>query len=112
MKCVVEKNQLELASSVELAHHLFKRMKGLMFRPHLPNTHALLLEPCPQVHTCFMRFAIDVVFLDKDNVVVGIVENMPPWRISPLFSKARRTLELAGGKLGGRLKKGDKLLFI
>ena len=109
MKCVVEKNQLELVSSVEIARHLLKRMKGLMFRPHLPHTHALLLEPCPQVHTCFMRFAIDVVFLDKDNVLVGIVENMPPWRMSPLYLNARYTLEVKGGYLKGGVKPGQQL---
>ena len=91
----------------------FNRLFGMICRRFVCGKFdALIFEKCGSVHTCFMRFAIDVVFLDKDNVVVGIVENMPPWRISPLFSKARRTLELAGGKLGGRLKKGDKLLFI
>ena len=56
-----------------------------------------------------MRFNIDVIFLNSNLEVLHFIENMPPWRISPLFLKARYTVELPAGTLKGRLKKGDKL---
>ena len=82
-----------------------------MFRKGLQPGCGLLLDPCPQIHTCFMRFAIDVIFLDENNCIVGVKENIPPWRMSKFYKYARRTLELPGGSLGGCVQVGDELIF-
>ena len=87
----------------------FSRLIGLMFKKNLPDGSGVVLKPCTQIHTCFMRFNIDVIFLDKDLQVLHIIENMKPWRISPLFLKARYTVELPAGTLRGRVKKGEIL---
>lgn len=111
MKCTLKHTGEEIASQVELARTFWARLKGLMFRRELAAGRALLLEPCPQIHTCFMRFAIDVVFLDAQNRVVDVVENIKPWRMSKFYRSARRTLELPGGTLQGKIRPGDELIL-
>jgi len=110
MKCTLTDGNV-IAMQVEQASTFLSRLKGLMFRASLPTHSALLLEPCPQIHTCFMRFNIDVIFLDAQDCVVEVVENLKPWRMSKFYAKVRRTLELPGGSLQGRVRKGDKLIF-
>lgn len=110
MKCV-DQNGAVLAEEVEEAFSLLKRMKGLMFRPSLAAGKAMLLAPCPQIHTCFMRFAIDVLFLTKEGEVVYVMENLRPWRLSPIIRRATQTLEMPGGTLKGRVKQGDRIYF-
>ncbi len=111
MKCVTDTGRV-LAQEVGRAHRFFSRLKGLMFRPSMPPGTALLLRPCPQIHTCFMRFAIDVLFLDKDGTVLYVLENMKPWRISPIVRHAVQTLEMPGGTLQGQVQTGQKVKFI
>ncbi len=110
MKCVLENGEV-LAEKIELARTFFKRLKGLMFRPVMPADTALLLAPCPQIHTCFMRFDIDVLFLAEDGTVLYVKENMKPWRMSPIVRHAVQTLEFAGGTLKGRVKVGQVVDF-
>ena len=111
MKCTVKRTGEILAEQVEDAKTFGTRLKGLMFRASLAPKQALLLDPCPQIHTCFMRFNIDVVFLDKENRVVAILENLKPWRMSKFYTQARRTLELPGGCLQNHVQAGDELIF-
>lgn len=111
MKCVHVETGTVLAQNVEYARTFWARLKGLMGRKSLAPQAALLLEPCPQIHTCFMRFNIDVIFLDAHNRVVAVVENIKPWRMSKFYSSARRTLELPGGSLQGRVQIDDELIF-
>ncbi len=73
------------------------RLRGLMGRRGLAPGEGLLLRPAPSIHTWFMRFPIDAVFLDADLRVLGIRPELRPWR----FAGRRRTravLELAGGE--------------
>ncbi|MBR2082028.1 MAG: DUF192 domain-containing protein [Elusimicrobiaceae bacterium] len=111
MKCIHAKTGRVLAEDVEIANTFWKRLKGLMLRSQLPVGRALLLDPCPQIHTCFMRFAIDVVFLDASNRVVAVLENLKPWRMSKFYTSSRRTLELPGGTLQNCICAGDELSF-
>lgn len=111
MKCTHVKTGTVLAETIECATTFKARLLGLMGRKNLKPQAALLLEPCPQIHTCFMRFTIDVIFLDVHNRVVAAVENMKPWRMSKFYPSARRTLELPGGTLQGRVQAGDELIF-
>ena len=110
MKCVCK--QKVLANEVEPARAFFKRLKGLMFRPSMAAGTAMLLAPCPQIHTCFMRFSLDVLFLDKKGRVVHVIENMPPWRMSPIVTRAAQTLEMPAGTLQGCVQVGDEVEFL
>lgn len=66
--------------SAEVAHTLFARMLGLIGRRTLPPNEGMLILKCNAIHTCFMRFAIDATFLDKNDRVVKVVRNIRPWR--------------------------------
>jgi uncharacterized protein len=73
------------------------RLLGLLALPPLGPAEALALHPCASVHTCFMGYAIDVVYLDRDDRVLKVVSDMRPWRFSACRG-ARTTLELAAGE--------------
>ena len=57
---------------VKIADTFFTRLAGLMFQKKLPQGTGLLLVPCNSVHMCFMRFSIDVIYLDKDYKIIEI----------------------------------------
>ena len=112
MKCVLKRTGETLAQEIEMANSYWTRLKGLMFRRGLAPEKGLLLDPCPQIHTCFMRFARDAVFFDKNGRVLYVAEQMKPWRFSRFVRGSRYTLELAGGTLAGRVKSGDEVALI
>lgn len=85
-----------VCSQCELADRPWPRMKGLLGRTSLEPGGGLLLRPAPSVHMWFMRFAIDVVFLDRENTIVGIAHTLRPWRMAGA-RRARSALELPAG---------------
>jgi uncharacterized protein len=101
-----------LADKVELAETHGTRRRGLLGRDGLEPSSGLVLSPCWAVHTFFMRFSIDVIFLDAQDAVVRIVSELAPWRIAAC-SGARTTVELAAGALRGRdIVVGDRVRFV
>jgi uncharacterized membrane protein (UPF0127 family) len=92
-----------------IADQPLRRMRGLLGRRSLPTGEGLLLQPAPSVHSAFMRFPIDVVFLDRNLQVVKVVESMLPWRTAGA-RHARAALELAAGEASARgIQVGDRL---
>ena len=83
-----------LANSLDVADTFAKSMMGLMGKPSLERGHGLWIKPCQSIHTFWMRFSIDVLFLDKQGVVVHFVESMKPFRVSRHILRARSVLEL------------------
>ena len=73
------------------------RMRGLLGRTELPAGEGLLLRPAPSIHTWFMRFPIDVVFLDRDMRVLAVEPDLPPWHVRSQRG-ARVVLELGAGE--------------
>lgn len=98
MKVRVLNKNITLADNVKIADTFISRLKGLMWSANLEDGVGLMLVPCNCVHTWFMRYPIDVVFIDKDNVIVKIEESMLPYRIGPIVKQARSVLELKSGK--------------
>lgn len=92
------------AASVAVADSFWTRFRGLMLRRSLEPGEGLLLRRCASIHCFFMRFPIDVVYLDRELTVVG-VETVKPWRIGGHFRRARHVLELEQGK-GAFLRPG------
>ena len=80
-----------------LAETPLTRMRGLLGRSSLPVGEGLLLRPAASIHTAFMRFPIDVVFLDSADRVVKVVGSLPPWRMAACKG-ARAALELPAGE--------------
>jgi uncharacterized protein len=73
------------------------RMRGLLGRSDLPSGEGVLLRPAASVHTFFMRFPIDVAFLDKELRVVRVASNVAPWR-TVADRRAKVILELPSGE--------------
>ena len=83
--------------TVRRASHFVARLAGLLFSPPLQPGHGLLIVPCAAVHTAFMRFSIDVVFLDGAGRIQKIVPHLKPWRAAACPG-CWQTLELAAGE--------------
>ena len=95
-----------------LADTPWTRLRGLLGRHGLGADEGLLLRPAGSVHMLFMRFPIDVVFLDGEDTVVKIVPGLRPWRFAAA-RRAKRTLELAAGAAArARLAPGDRLVLV
>jgi len=86
-----------IAGRAQSACGFWSRFRGLMGRRTFPAGSALVLTPCKQVHTFFMRFTIDIVFLDGQGVVIEVLPGMSPWKISPFVGGARSVVELPAG---------------
>jgi uncharacterized membrane protein (UPF0127 family) len=98
-----------LARAVEFAETRQARRRGLLGRNRLDTSAALVLSPCFAIHTAFMRFPIDVIFVNRDGFVNKVVRNMVPWRIA-VAPGARLVIELSGGVLrGDDVRVGDHL---
>ena len=94
-----------------VADNPVSRLRGLLGRSELMPGEGLLLRPASAIHTCFMRFPIDAVFLDREWRVVGITDDVAPWRTAARRG-ARSVLELPAGESARRgLSPGDRLLF-
>jgi uncharacterized membrane protein (UPF0127 family) len=92
-----------------IADTAWSRMRGLLGRRGLASDEGMLLRPTPSVMTFFMRFPIDVVFLDRDGVVLAVRPEVRPWR-AVSCRRARSTLELRAGEAAARgLRSGDVL---
>jgi uncharacterized membrane protein (UPF0127 family) len=98
------------ASSVEIADTSETRRRGLLGRDGLAPSAAIIIVPSQAVHTFFMRFAIDVVFVDRSGRVLKIVEQLKPWRMAASM-RAYAVVELAGGSVSGSqsVAVGDRL---
>ncbi|MER3438366.1 MAG: DUF192 domain-containing protein [Chloroflexota bacterium] len=84
-----------VATYIEEASGPWRSFRGLMLRKRLPDGHGMLFRPARGVHTQFMRFPIDLIFLDKNNRVVKIRASVPPWRFD--FTSAAAVIEMNGG---------------
>lgn len=108
----ISKNNI-VAENIIIADKLWTRMRGLVGRSKLEENEGLLLAPCNAVHMMFMRFPIDVLFLDKDFIVVKIINNLRPWRISPIVRGAYQVIEFMTGYAAlKRIDIGDKLSLL
>jgi uncharacterized protein len=92
-----------------LADSPLARMRGLLGRDGLGQGEGLLLRPASSIHTFFMRFPIDAVFLDRELAVVGIEDSIVPWRAASQRG-AKAVLELPAGESSRRgIAVGDRL---
>ncbi|OFW03941.1 MAG: hypothetical protein A3H96_15980 [Acidobacteria bacterium RIFCSPLOWO2_02_FULL_67_36] len=83
----------------ELAATPLRRLRGLLGRDGLAAGDGLVIDPCSSVHTCFMRFPIDLLFIDRDGRVLRAAENVGPFRFVSGGRGARRTIELPAGTI-------------
>ena len=98
-----------VAYDVEVADTRATRRKGLLGRDSLSPRAALIICPCFSVHTAFMRFPIDVLFVDRAGMVVKVVRNLVAWRVAGAWG-AHAAVEFAAGSIpDGAVQAGDRL---
>ncbi|MGQ0508677.1 MAG: DUF192 domain-containing protein [Myxococcaceae bacterium] len=101
-----------LASEVAEARTFSTRLKGLLGRSNLRASEALHLVPCSSVHTFFMRFTLDALFLAEDGTVVALYPALQPWRATRPHLRAHSVLELPTGTLATTdTQPGDRIVF-
>ena len=107
-------DQAELVvPNLEVAEGFFSRARGLLGRAHLPAESGLWIKPCNNIHTFFMKFAIDCVFLDKKMCINRIEADVKPYKIVGPFWKAVSVIELKSGTAETKnLKIGDQLYVV
>lgn len=86
-----------LAERARAARSFFSRLKGLLGTTGIEEGGGLWLEPCASIHMFGMKYAIDAVFVDRKNIVVGLVRNIQPGQLSKTYKGARSCLELIPG---------------
>jgi uncharacterized protein len=104
--------QAYLARHLRIADSHWSRFCGLMGTDSgsFPAGQGLWIVPSHGVHTFAMRFAIDVIYLDRENVVVHLEEDLRPWRLAPVRLRATSILELPGNTLSStRTAIGDEI---
>lgn len=100
-----------LGDAIDLADTSAKRTRGLLKHTELRAGEGLWIVPCEGVHTFFMKFALDLVYIDRKKVVRKAVSNVAPWRLS-LCLPAHSIVELPVGAIASSdTRKGDQLVF-
>ena len=112
IKVVNLTRQVEIANHVQLAGDGRSRRKGLLGRERLAGGEGLWIVPCEAVHTFWMRFAIDLVYLDRKHRVLKVRTHVGPWRMSACL-RAHSVIELAAGAISETgTTRGDTLQLI
>jgi uncharacterized membrane protein (UPF0127 family) len=102
-----------VAKKVEFASTFWEKFKGLMFRKEFSQENCLIILQCNSIHTCFMNFPLDIIFLNKENRVVHLIEGIKPYKISPIIKEACFVVELAAGCINrSHTEVGDTLSFL
>jgi len=83
-----------LADRAKIADTYLERLTGLLNRKSLDKGEALILLPSNCIHSFFMRFSIDVLFLDKNNKIIAALPSFKPFRLSPVYFSASLVIEL------------------
>jgi len=99
-----------IADKAIIADTFLSRMVGLLKHSSLAKGEALVITQCNSIHMFFMKFAIDVIFVDKKDCVVGLIRNIKPFHLSPVFFKAKYAIEVPVGAVDqSHTGKGDIL---
>ncbi len=113
MKIFNTTKKTTVAGQTKVAGTFFFRMMGLLNRKSLDEGEGLIILSCQQIHMVFMRFPIDVIFVDKNHKVAGLVKNIQPFGFSPIFWKASFAIELPTTTIEkSQTQVGDILEFI
>ena len=97
MRLINQTKSLVLAEHVTFVNTPFKRIKGLLGQKAFLPGQGIILYPCNSVHTFFMHFAIDVLFVDSNYRVIKVFSNLSPNRITGIYWRSSRAIELPAG---------------
>lgn len=88
-----------IARDVTVADTHLKRLRGLIGRPPLGESEALVIRPSQGIHTFFMGYPIDVAYVDADDRIIRILSGIRPYRFGPIDLRTRYVVEFAAGVL-------------
>jgi hypothetical protein len=112
MKIFNQTRKTMLADKALVAGSFFKRARGLLGERAFTYGQALVLKPCNSIHTFFMSFPIDVLFVNKNNTVVKTAIGLKPFRLSPICPRSKFVIELPPGAIKlTSTSTGDQLTF-
>src|SRR3954447_25632683 len=110
MRIVNQTRGSVVADNANKATNFLTRGRGLMMAPPLPEGGGLVLDPCGSIHMFFMRYALDVLFLDKEGHVVFMYKGIKPWRVGRIVRGAKLAVELPEGAIEqSRTEVGDRV---
>lgn len=100
-----------VATNVAEARSFIARGRGLMLRDSFPSGTALIIDPCSSIHMFFMRFPIDVLYMNREHQVVRAQAGIKPWRVGPIWTRgAKYVIELPEGAIArSHTQIGDQL---
>lgn len=104
-----ETQNLTLSNKVENAVTFFERSKGLLGRSSLDSTQCLWIQDCKSIHTFFMKFSIDVLYVDQNLKVTKIDRNIKPWSLSWGGLASNSCFEFQSDRLMSQVSIGDQL---
>jgi uncharacterized protein len=88
-----------LGTRIREARSFWSRGRGLMLVKELDSGEGLIIDPCSSIHTFWMRFPLDVLYMDRDQTVIRADERMKPWRFGPVFTRSKWVIELPPGTI-------------
>ncbi len=86
-----------LADDVLMSSSFLNRLKGLLGRSSIKINQAMLLRPANSIHTFFMRFPIDILFINENNIIIKAYRNMKPFKLTGIYFKSSFVIELHSG---------------
>jgi uncharacterized protein len=112
MHIINQNREKSLATNARLANTFWLRLRGLLGRKSLHEGEGLVLVGEKSIHTLFMRFSIDVLYIDKNYQVIRIDKNMVPYRLGPFVTQSAYVLEVPVGTIVDTdTRVGDQLKF-
>ncbi|MGC8867738.1 MAG: DUF192 domain-containing protein [Elusimicrobiales bacterium] len=97
---------LIISSNIDVADSFLKRLFGLILKKNPPSDYGLMIPHCISVHSCFMSFTIDVVFTNRDMMVIDII-TLKPWRFSKIYFCSENVFEFRAGFVYDKISIGD-----
>src|SRR5881398_578504 len=99
-----------LAENARRAGGFLARGRGLMFASPLPTGGGLVIDPCNSIHMFFMRYPLDILFLNKEGAVVFMYKGIKPWRVGRIVRGAKMAVELPAGTIAeSTTEVGDRI---
>lgn len=89
----------KIATQATQASTFLSRGRGLMMAPPLPDGGGLVIDPCNSIHMFFMRYPLDILFIDKNGAVVFMYNGIKPWRVGRIVKGAKFAVELPVGAI-------------
>lgn len=112
MKIINKTKNVILADNTIIADTPFKRIRGLLGRKDFAEGQAIIIKPCNSIHTFFMGFPIDVLFVNKHNQVIKAISALIPWRLTRIYFSAAFVIELPIGTIQSTFTSQGDILTI